>query len=187
MLVLAFYACSIVMTILFILNCLQIFVTANFTLTVKFTHYTNPSGLCAECHTRLNLTSPNPESIVPVCCDETALTENCTNTGNLSCDTRFRWILRAFGASLETRPASALPKEPSVFNYSPCGQISDCPFSEMSRSFEQGEMAFLGEPNPFLFNSSMPWTVRQLNKTYNIIYVHSSNAIMTLVLSKCRE
>ena len=136
---------------------------AKFNLTVSFTHYTNPSGLCAECNTRLNLTFPNLDTIEPVCCDESVSTENCNNTGNSSCDTRFRWILREFGASYETRPASALPGEPSVYNYSPCGRISDCPFSEMSQTFEQGETAFLGEPNPFLFSSSMPWAVSELN------------------------
>ena len=148
---------------------LQIFVAANFTLTVNFTHYTNPSGLCAECSTRLNLTFPNLDTIVPVCCDETVstenTTENCNNTGNSSCDTRFRWTLREFGASFETRPASAILWETPVYNYSPCRKISDCPFSEMSRTFEQGETAFLGEPNPFLFSSLMPWAVSELNKT----------------------
>ena len=128
---------------------------ADFTLTVKFINYTNPSGLCAECNTRLG------EFIVPVCCDEMPLrTENCNNDGESRCDTRFRWVLREYGGSLQTRPEAANPKDLAYF-FNPCGQsIAMCPFSEMSRTFEQGDTAFLGRSNPFLVSSTESWTVR---------------------------
>ena len=132
---------------------------ADFTLTVKFINYTNPSGLCAECNTRLvNYTLDN---IVPVCCDEIPLrTENCNNDGESRCDTRFRWILREYGGSLETRPEAANSVDPSYF-FNPCGQsFATCPFSEMSRTFAQGDTAFLGRSNPFLASSTESWTVR---------------------------
>ena len=132
---------------------------ADFRLTVKFINYTNPSGLCAECNTRLNDTPLN--DIVPVCCDEMTLqTDNCNNVGESRCDTRFRWVLREYGASLQERLEPENPDFPEYF-FTPCGQsFAMCPFSEMSRTFEEGDIAFLGEPNPFLANSTNPWTVR---------------------------
>ena len=139
---------------------MQINVEADFRLTVKFINYTNPSGLCAECNTRLEDTPLN--DIVPVCCDEMKLqTDNCNNVGESRCDTRFRWILREYGASLETRPGSLMSPGQQVYYYfSPCGQsFAMCPFSEMSRTFEEGDIAFLGRSNPFLVNSTNPWTV----------------------------
>ena len=137
---------------------MQVTVKADFTLTVKFINYTNPSGLCAECLTRLGDVPLN--SIVPVCCDETPLrTENCNNTGESRCDTRFRWLLREYGGSLETRPEAA-STDNLLFYFNHCGQSSAvCPFSEMSLTFEQGDTAFLGERNPFLASSTTPWTV----------------------------
>ena len=133
---------------------------ADFILTVKFINYTNPSGLCAECNTRLGGVPLN--SIVPVCCDETPLrTENCNNDGESRCDTRFRWILREYGGSLQTRPGSGLSLTQRVYFFNPCAQaFAMCPFSEMSRTFEQGDTAFLGRSNPFLASSTESWTVR---------------------------
>ena len=128
---------------------------ADFILTVKFINYTNPSGLCAECNTRLG------EFIVPVCCDEMPLrTENCNNTGESRCDTRFHWVLREYGKALQTRPGSAMSETQRVYFFNPCGQsFAMCPFSETSRTFEQGDTAFLGSSNPFLADSTESWTV----------------------------
>ena len=138
---------------------LQIFVAAEFKLTVNFTHYTNPSGLCAECSTRLNLTFPNLDTIVPVCCDNSRMPQNCNSGGDASCDTRFRWRLREHGASLETRPVT-IDVSNLAYNFNPCGMIPDiCPFEEISRTFEQGEVAFLGRSNPNDLTSSLPWLV----------------------------
>ena len=50
---------------------MQVTVKADFTLTVQFINYTDPSGLCAECLTILGDVPLN--NIVPVCCDEMPL------------------------------------------------------------------------------------------------------------------
>ena len=137
---------------------MQVTVKADYTLTVKFINYTNPSGLCAECLTRLGDVPLN--DIVPVCCDEMPLrTDNCNNVRESRCDTRFRWILREYGGSLETRPETTSTSNTTHY-FNSCGQSSAaCPFSEMSQTFEEGDMAFLGEPNPFLVTSTNPWRV----------------------------
>ena len=139
---------------------MQVTVKADFTLTVKFINYTNPSGLCAECNTTLVNVNYTLDNIVPVCCNEMQLrTENCNNDKESRCDTRFRWNVREYGGSLETRPEAASPEDPPYY-FNPCGQsIAMCPFSEMSRTFEQGDTAFLGRPNPFLASSTESWTV----------------------------
>ena len=83
-------------------------VRSDFVLLVNLVNYTNPSGLCAECNGTFEPNkSGSADDLVPVCCDELPFTsENCDNTGEAKCDTRFRWRLRPFGSSLETRPAS---------------------------------------------------------------------------------
>ena len=131
---------------------------AKFTLTVKYINYTNPSGLCAECNT--TLVNDTLDNIVPVCCDEMPLrTENCNNDGESRCDTRFRWRLRKYGEFLETRPETVNQDYPAYF-FNPCAQsIAMCPFNESSRTFEQGDTAFLGRSNPFLASSTASWTV----------------------------
>ena len=113
-------------------------VRGEFILTVNFINYTNPTGLCAECETRLeNVTNAN--QLTPVCCDESAFrSDNCNNTGEARCDTRFHWTIRPFGASLKTRPDSG-------YSFTDCtlsGVL--CPFSEMSTTFGQGPTGFLG-------------------------------------------
>ena len=130
---------------------------ANFTLTVKFINYTNPSGLCAECNTTLVNTTLN--NIIPVCCN--GQTEDCKNnntSANTSCGTRFRWRLREYGDSLETRPEASNASIP-VYSFNPCNMTDNCPFEKTSRTFEQGEMAFLGQSNPNDLTSSTTWTV----------------------------
>ena len=112
--------------------------SADFVLTVNFTNYTNPTGLCAECETRLeDVTSA--DQLTPVYCDESPFrSDNCNNTGEARCDTRFRWTIRPFGASLETRPKSG-------YYFTDCDlSPATCPFSEMSTTFSQGPKSVLG-------------------------------------------
>ncbi len=98
--------------IVFLLTCIYKYtqgtVTCEFVLTVNLVNYTNPTGLCAECQRQLNTSYPT--ETIPVCCDELPYTfGNCDNTGEERCDTRFRWTIRPFGASLETRPVTIYP------------------------------------------------------------------------------
>ncbi len=127
-------------------------------------NYTNPTGLCAECAVPLSGVA-SADQLVPVCCDDQPLRNtNCDNTGEGRCDTRFRWIIRPFGASLETRP----PSEPNAANppyfFTNCNNSnSTCPFSEMSTTFGQGPVALLGvteNPLPVSNKTSIiAWTV----------------------------
>ncbi len=132
-------------------------------LMVNLVNYTNPSGLCAECGGTTLDDVTTADQLIPVCCDEATSTSNCDNTGDARCDTRFRWTIRPFGASLETRPASIPnPTEPPYF-FTDCTQSSStCPFSEMSATFSQGPAAFLNvTENPLTVskqNMSI-WTV----------------------------
>ncbi len=124
-------------------------VGGEFILKVNFINYTNPTGLCAECHL--------DTSFGPVCCDELPVhTTNCDNTGEERCDTRFRWTIRTFGASLETRPIMG-------YNFTDCSMSSStCPFSEMSTTFGQGPVAILGvteNPLPVTRTDFLIWTV----------------------------
>ncbi len=116
-----------------------------FILTVNFINYTNPTGLCAECAVPLSDVS-SADQLVPVCCDDQPFRNtNCDNTGEGRCDTRFRWTIRPFRASLETRP-SVIPNAvnpPYFFTNCPMSP-STCPFSETSTTFGQGLTALLG-------------------------------------------
>ena len=143
--------------------------SGDFVLTVNFINYTNPTGLCAECETRLeNVTSA--DQLTPVCCDESPFrSDNCDNTGEARCDTRFHWTIRLFDASLKTRPISS-------FSFTNCTLPgATCPFSEMSTTFGQGPTGFLGveanplpvEPKPSIFTS---WPVSIVVVT-NSIYI----------------
>ncbi len=131
--------------------------SGEFILTVNFINYTNPTGLCAECHPNTTI------DFGPVCCDQLPYTSgNCTNTGdNLRCDTRFRWTIRPFGATLGTRPPS-VPDPPNYF-FTDCSMSpSTCPFSEMSTTFGQGPAALLGvteNPLPVSKTDFTMWTV----------------------------
>ncbi len=130
-------------------------VSGKFILTINLVNYTNPTGLCAECRTRLiNVTSA--DQLVPVCCDDLpVVTANCDNSLR-TCDTRFRWTLRTFGASLETRPGMG-------YSFTDCKMSpSTCPFSEVNKKFYQNPTAILGvSPNPLLVSNLTltSWTV----------------------------
>ncbi len=138
------------------MNILQLYiqVRCDFMLFVNLVNYTNPTGLCAECLRPLN--TSNPEGTIPVCCDEQPYKPgNCTNTGGASCDTRFRWTTRTFGATLETRPTSGYA------GFTDCTlSPSTCPFNEMSQIFSQGPRGILNvTDNPLIVTSAHLWTV----------------------------
>ncbi len=139
---------------------LSLQVGGEFILTVNLVNYTNPSGLCAEFLTRLDQVA-SADVLVPVCCDELPFKSgNCNNIGEERCDTRFRWTIRPFGASLETRPLVSLG---SPYFFTDCTMSpSTCPFSEMSTTFGQGPTALLGvAPNPLPVSRTdyITWTV----------------------------
>ena len=142
--------------------------SGGFVLTVNFINYTNPTGLCAECETRLeDVTSA--DQLTPVCCDESPFrSDNCDNTGEARCDTKFHWTNRPFDASLETRPISS-------YYFTNCTLPgATCPFSEMSTTFGQGLTGFLGvaaNPLPAVSPPTLTsWTVRIVIVT-NSIYI----------------
>ena len=110
---------------------------ANYNFTVRFHEFRNPLGLqCGACE------SGEP----PACCDD-LLQENCVNIPPRTCDTRFRYLLRLFGASVETAPTVGFP----FFTTSNGGN---------SDTFNEGPGGFLGRPNPFNITSTTVWTVR---------------------------
>ncbi len=121
-------------------------VRANFVLTVNFINYTNPTGLCAECAVPLsNVTSA--DQLIPVCCDELPLRNtNCDILGPENCDTRFRWTIRPFGVSLESRPDTVHNATDAPYFFTDCtlSPTLICPFSEVSRTFLQDPLGFLG-------------------------------------------
>ena len=151
-------------------------VSGEFILTVIFINYTNPTGLCAECETRLiNVTSA--DQLVPVCCDDRPFRNtSCNNTGEERCDTRFRWTIRPFGASLETRPVTIPNADNPPYFFTDCSiSPSTCPFNETSTTFGQGPAALLGvKPNPLPVSKTdfTVWTVSSysLARTILIIY-----------------
>ncbi len=139
-------------------------VTSEFILTVNLVNYTNPTGLCAECAVPLSDVA-NADQLVPVCCDDLPLRNTtCDNTGEERCDTRFRWIIRPFGASLETRPPSIPNAVNPPYFFTNCNSFhSTCPFSEMNTTFGQGPTALLGvteNPLPVFGTDFITWTVR---------------------------
>ena len=156
------------------ISCMQ--VSGEFNLTVSFINYTNPTGLCAECETRLiNVTSA--DQLVPVCCDDRPFRNtSCNNTGEERCDTRFRWTIRPFGASLETRPVTIPNADNPPYFFTDCSiSPSTCPFNETSTTFGQGPAALLGvKPNPLPVSKTdfTVWTVSSysLARTILIIY-----------------
>ena len=110
---------------------------ANYVFTVHFYEFRNPLGLqCGDCQ------SGGP----PACCDDVQRKENCTNVAPYTCDTRFRFILRPFGASVETAPSGGFP----YFTPSNDGN---------SETFNEGPGGFLALANPFTINSAKEWTV----------------------------
>ncbi len=128
--------------------------SGEFILTVNLVNYTNPTGLCAECHSNTTI------DFGPVCCDQLPYTSgNCTNTGEERCDTRFRWVIRPFGASLETKLGVG-------YNFTDCTMSPNtCPFSELSTTFDQGPAALLGvTENPLpVSNLAIVWTVSSVS------------------------
>ncbi len=139
-------------------------VTSEFILTVNFINYTNPTGLCAECAVPLSDVA-SADQLVPVCCDDRPFRNtNCDNTGEERCDTRFRWTIRPFGATLETRPTTILNADNPPYFFTDCPMSSGtCPFSEMSTTFGQGPAALLGvtdNPLPVSTTTFIAWTVR---------------------------
>ena len=136
---------------------------AEFELTVNFINYTNPTGLCAECMSGLEAFD-RADQLTPVCCDESPFrSDNCDNTGEARCDTRFRWAIRPFGASLETRPVSVPGAAVPPYYFTDCNlPNATCPFSEMSTTFSQGPTGFLGvavNPLPVEPRTLTAWTV----------------------------
>ena len=139
-------------------------VTSEFILTVNLVNYTNPTGLCAECAVPLSDVA-SADQLFPVCCDDRPLRNtNCDNTGEERCDTRFRWTIRPFGASLETKPVTIPNAASPPYFFTDCNGLSGstCPFSEMSTTFSQGPTGFLGvaaNPLPVSSTKIIPWTV----------------------------
>ena len=112
---------------------------AEYKFTVRFYEFRNPLGLqCGACE------SGGP----PACCDDIMQTENCVNeaVGPHRCDTRFRFRLRPFGASVRTAPNGSFPH----FTLSTIGN---------SDTFNVGPGGFLAVVNPFIINSTKEWTV----------------------------
>ncbi len=122
--------------------------------------------------------------IVPVCCDQLPLAvHSCINQGNAACDTRFRWKLREYGATVVTRPISFQ----GLYDYSPCTNETEfeCPVSRESFEFNQSSTAFLGWPNPLPIYSNKLWMVsakpglqydttqRYVDKGWNITVFYS--------------
>ncbi len=99
--------------------------------------------MCAECAVPLSDVASADNLPPPVCCDDKPFKNtNCNNTGEGRCDTRFRWTIRPFGASLETRPANA--DNPPYFFTNCNNSHNTCPFNEMSTTFGNGPTALLG-------------------------------------------
>ena len=116
----------------------------NYEFTIRFYEFRNPLGLqCDKCG------SGGP----PACCDDVDRTENCINedqsVGPRRCDTRFRFLLRPFGASVETAPSTRFPH----FTPSNAGN---------SMTFDEAPGGFLVLPNPFIINETREWTVSDI-------------------------
>ena len=110
---------------------------ANHEFTVRFYEFRNPLGLqCGDCD------SGGP----PACCDDVDQAENCVNVAPRTCDTRFRFLLRPFGASVETAPTTGFP------HFTPSNGGN-------SEIFNEGPGGFLALPNPFTITSTSEWTV----------------------------
>ena len=112
---------------------------ASYEFKVRFYEFRNPLGLqCGECG------SGGP----PACCDDHDVQKNesCLNETPFTCDTRFRFLLRPFGASVETAPTGGFP------HFTPSnGGNSDM--------FNEGPGGFLALANPFTITNISEWTV----------------------------
>ena len=117
---------------------------AKYEFTIRFYEFRNPLGLqCGQCE------NGGP----PACCDDVERTENCANE---ACDTRFRFILRPFGASVETAPRGRFP----YFTPTNGGN---------SITYNEGPGGFLVLPNPFTITDTTEWTV-SLNHRHLVSY-----------------
>ena len=113
---------------------------ANYEFTVHFYEFRNPLGLqCGECESGGH----------PACCDDVQRNENCIMTRTFTCDTRFRFLLRQFGAPVETAPSGVFPH----FTTSNGGN---------SDKFSEGPGAVFSLPNPFIISSISEWRVSSL-------------------------
>ena len=114
---------------------------ASYNFTVRFYEFRNPLGLqCGECGT-----SGGP----PACCDDVQRRENCNMTRPFTCDTRFRFLLRPFGSSVNTAPNTGFP------HFTPSN-------GDNSETFNERPNGLFGLPNPFTFNSIMAWPVSKV-------------------------
>ena len=116
---------------------------ANHEFTVRFYEFRNPLGLqYGDCDSGGS----------PACCDDVDRNESCINedqsVGPHKCDTRFRFLLRLFGASAETTPTRGFP----YFTPSNVGN---------SAIFNEGTGGFLALSNPFTITSTNEWTVNK--------------------------
>ena len=113
---------------------------ASYEFTVRFYEFRNPLGLqCGDCG------SGGP----PACCDDVQRNENCANVAPRTCDTRFRFLLRSFGASVESAPNGGFP------HHTPSN-------SQNSDTYNKGPGGFLALRNPFVINRDTKWTVRNM-------------------------
>ena len=122
---------------------------ADYNFTVRFHEFRNPLGLqCGACE------SGGP----PACCDDVQRTENCVNVAPRSCDTRFKFLLRPFEASVETAPSGGFP------HFTPSS-------GDNSDTFHEGPGGFFGLSNPFTITSTREWTVSHIR--YNAHFNYS--------------
>ena len=114
---------------------------ASYNFSVRFYAFRNPLGLqCGECGTSGGL---------PACCDDVQRRENCSMIRPFTCDTRFRFLLRPFGASVETAPNTGIPY------FTPSS-------GDSSETFNEGSISFLGLSNPFTSSSTEAWPVSKV-------------------------
>ena len=119
---------------------------ADYSFTIHFFEFRNPLGLqCGECG------NGGP----PACCDDVQRLENCNMTRPFACDTRFRFLLRPFGAPVETVPNTGFPY------FTPSNGFVN------SLTFNEGPSGLLALPNPFTITRTETWTVSLL--FHNII------------------
>ena len=113
---------------------MQVSVRGDYEFTIRFNEFRNPLGLqCGDCE----------DDGPPACCDDVERHESCNMTKPFTCDTRFRFMLRPFGASVETAPTMDFPH----FTRSNGGN---------SDVFNDG---FLSLANPFTITNRSEWTV----------------------------
>ena len=139
----------------------QISVTeADYDFIIHFYEFHNPLGLqCGECG------SGGP----PGCCDDVQRRENCNTTKPFTCDTRFRFILRPFGASLETAPNH------TSFPHITRGKDNN------SYTFSEGPQGFLNLHNPFVITMRGQWLVSSM------LYMHKQDNNNVYITPTYRE